>query len=209
MNRERGLSGRNSYQAELRFDIWEFLSARLQSGQTVRWLDLCCSRGRALLQAASDFNDHVTSGRLELIGVDLVGHFDLAGQSIPQFITANIQTWSPDTDFDLITCVHGLHYLGDKLGMIERACRWLNSKGELYAHLDLRNVRSGENQDLTRTVRRWFRESQLDYHPRFRLLRCTGYKAISWKCRYLGADDEAGPNFTGQPAVNSFYEVVP
>ena len=26
--------------------------------------------------------------------------------------------------------------------------------------------------------------------------------------RYLGADDRAGPNYTGQPAVDSYYEMV-
>ena len=26
--------------------------------------------------------------------------------------------------------------------------------------------------------------------------------------RYLGADDQAGPNYTGQPAVDSYYEVI-
>ncbi len=208
MNRERELSRRNSYEADLRFDIRAFLHERLQAGNVVRWLDLCCGRGIALLQAANEFPDHVVSGRLELIGVDLVDDFEATNQTVPRLITANIQTWSPAGKFDLITCVHGLHYVGDKLGMIERACRWLQPAGEFLAHLDLGNLRTGDNRDLARTVRRWFREVGLEFHPRFRLLHCTGAKAISWKYRYLGADDRAGPNFTGQPAVNSLYEVT-
>ncbi|MFD0856653.1 SAM-dependent methyltransferase, partial [Actinomadura adrarensis] len=33
-----------------------------------------------------------------------------------------------------------------------------------------------------------------------------GRHEVNFSHRYLGADDAAGPNYTGQPAVDSFYE---
>ena len=34
---------------------------------------------------------------------------------------ASLAAWRPERTFGLITCVHGLHYVGDKLGLISRA----------------------------------------------------------------------------------------
>ena len=34
---------------------------------------------------------------------------------------------------------------------------------------------------------------------------CEGRKITTLSYVYLGADDTAGPNYTGQPAVNSHY----
>jgi hypothetical protein len=42
----------------------------------VRWLDLRCGRGRALIEAAWRFARRGKEGRLEILGVDLVGMFD-------------------------------------------------------------------------------------------------------------------------------------
>ncbi|GAB3891420.1 hypothetical protein GCM10029964_064560 [Kibdelosporangium lantanae] len=36
-------------------------------------------------------------------------------------------------------------------------------------------------------------------------LRRTGHRQVHLPVQYLGADDQAGPNYTGQPAVNSYY----
>ena len=59
MNRERVLWGVNSYQKELghtrsarAMDILGFLTARAREYDTVRWVDLCCGTGNALIQAA-------------------------------------------------------------------------------------------------------------------------------------------------------------
>lgn len=38
------------------------------------------------------------------------------------------------------------------------------------------------------------------------LLRCNGRKGLKIPYRFLGADDCAGPNYTRQPAVLSYYE---
>jgi hypothetical protein len=43
--------------------------------------------------------------------------------------------------FDLITCVHGLHYVCDKLGLIARAASWLVEDGRFVANLALDNLR--------------------------------------------------------------------
>src|SRR5512135_1302326 len=58
MNRERQLVGVNSYARELGFDPVDVLLTRLAEVRDARpgptavgWLDLCCGRGRALLQA--------------------------------------------------------------------------------------------------------------------------------------------------------------
>jgi hypothetical protein len=48
---------------------------------------------------------------------------------------------------------------------------------------------------------------KLLYDSRRRLVSCCGRKQVSLPYRSIGADDTAGPNYTGQPAVNSYYEV--
>jgi len=53
------------------------------------------------------------------------------------------------------------------------------------------------------------RRAGLDYDRRRRMVVCQGRKVIELPYRYMGADDQAGPNSTGQPAVDSYYEVVP
>jgi nucleoside-diphosphate-sugar epimerase len=48
------------------------------------------------------------------------------------------------------------------------------------------------------------RRAGLEYDRRKRLLVCR--KVVNLPYRYLGADDPAGPNYTGQPAVDSHDE---
>jgi len=51
------------------------------------------------------------------------------------------------------------------------------------------------------------RDAGLEYDRRRRLVACQGRKHPEFPFRYLGADDRAGPNYTGQPAVDSYYEI--
>jgi SAM-dependent methyltransferase len=51
------------------------------------------------------------------------------------------ERWETAERFDLVTCVHGLHYIGDKLGLLRRASGWLRDGGLVMAHLDYRNLR--------------------------------------------------------------------
>lgn len=206
MNRERELTGTNGYDRELRLHPLTFLRERLASCQRVRWLDLCCGTGRALFQAADLAEMGGWADRISITGVDLVTAF-WPGRPSPclRLEVASVHAWEPPERFDLITCVHGLHYLGDKLALITRAAGWLVQDGLLVANLDLANLRGEEGQRLARTAGRLFRRAKLDYHPRQRLLSCRGRREVSFPLVYLGADDDAGPNYTGQPAVHSRY----
>jgi hypothetical protein len=116
-----------------------------------------------------------------------------------------LTSWRPDRPFDLITCVHGLHYVGDKLGAIARAASWLAEDGLFAANLDLANLRPSDGRGGRRFAS-VLRDRGLEYDRRRRRISCRGRKAMSLPFRYLGADDTAGPNYTGQPAVDSYYE---
>jgi hypothetical protein len=50
------------------------------------------------------------------------------------------------------------------------------------------------------------RAAGFTYGGRTRRIRRQGCVDVELPFRYLGADDHAGPNYTGQPAVHSYYE---
>src|SRR5947209_4318775 len=125
-----------------------------------------------------------------------------------RLVEASLTTWRPDRVFDLITCVHGLHYVGDKLGLIARAASWLADDGLFVANLDLANLKLGDGRAAGLKVTSDLRRAGLEYDRRKRLVVCRGRKVLDLPYRYLGADDRAGPNYTGQPAVDSYYEPV-
>lgn len=206
MNRERGLLGSNGYSKELGFDPLSFLTARLSVGQSLIWLDLCCGSGRALIEAATA----VRSGGLDLkiLGVDLVGMFHGPDPRMTclRLVEASLTTWRPDDPADLITCVHGLHYVGDKLGLIGRAASWLTEDGLFVGNLDLANLKWADGRGAGRRVTSDLRRAGLEYDRRKRLVVCRGRRVVNLPYRYMGAHDRAGPNYTGQPAVNSYYE---
>ena len=143
MNRERNLTGSNGYEKEIGFAPLDFLKGRLARRRTVAWLDLCCGTGRALIEAAEIV--HAEGLGVEIVGVDLVGMFDRPGPDLRclRLVEASLSAWRPDRPFDLITCVHGLHYFGDKLGLIARAASWLVDDGLFVANLDLRQHQAG------------------------------------------------------------------
>ncbi|GIF39249.1 methyltransferase family protein [Actinoplanes xinjiangensis] len=186
MNRERQLHGVNSYAKVLGFD------PLTRAGSA--WLDLCCGSGLALIQAAGQ-----TSG-VTLTGVDLVEAFRPAPPGVT-LVAAPLETWAPGRVFDLITCVHGLHYVGDKLGVLARILTWLTPGGTFVADLDLASIRSGD-----RRLAGLLRAAGVEYDGRRKRITCTGPRVLDLPYRYLGADDRAGPNYTGQPAVTSHYE---
>jgi SAM-dependent methyltransferase len=210
MNRERGCVGANSYAREMGFDPLEFLRTRLCTQQHAAWLDLCCGRGRALIEAAWHFANQKTSARVTLIGIDLVSLFD----PIPPHLDclrldeASAAAWEPDHTFDLITCVHGLHYVGDKLRLIQQAASWLTPEGLFLAHLDLDNLKDTEGNAAGRRIMQDLRKNGLDYRSRRHMIRCNGRRVIELAYEYLGSDDSAGPNYTGQPAVDSYYRAT-
>ncbi|MFC7247574.1 class I SAM-dependent methyltransferase [Catellatospora aurea] len=203
MNRERGLDGVNSYARDLGLHPLDRLRPRLAEHGAAAWLDLCCGQGRALVEAAGQAPDG-----LEIVGVDLVGHFDQRAYALNgglTLVTASIAQWQPDRAFDLITCVHGLHYVGDKLGVLARALTWLSPGGTFAAHLDLASIRLADGAPAARLVRRLLREAGVAYDARRRIVTRTGPTVLDLPLEYAGADDQAGPNYTGQPAVDSYY----
>ena len=206
MNRLRVLAGPNGYATDLGFDVAAWLAGRLATRSRVTWVDLCCGAGRALEEAARAFDaDPATRGRLEIVGVDLAAAHDrrpaTPGLTV---VEANVEGWSPDGPVDLVTCVHGLHYVGDKLGSIARACGWLSPGGRFAANLDPGNVKV-DGRAGARPVLAALRAAGLTWDGRRRVLRGDGPREVAFGLEYRGADDAAGPNATGQPAVDSHY----
>ncbi|GGV02979.1 methyltransferase [Actinomadura cremea] len=199
MNRERTLA---AYRRGLGVD--PLAEAARTRGATGRWLDLCCGTGRALVDAAGESAD------VEITGVDLVGHF-LPGVPPPnvRLVEASVTVWEPDAPADLITCVHGLHYVGDKLGLLARAASWLTGNGLLVADFDPRSVRLADGSPAGRPLTAALRRAGFAHDARRRRIALRGRREITLPYRYLGADDRAGPNYTGQPAVDSYYSPEP
>ncbi|WP_327584608.1 class I SAM-dependent methyltransferase [Nonomuraea sp. NBC_00507] len=197
MNRDRRL---RSYDRELGIDIVKIL--RAVPSRPARWLDLCCGSANALGEAAVLLGDEV-----EIVGVDLVGFFDCS-PTPPRLrlITASVATWRPDTRFDLITCVHGVHYVGDKLGLLASAAGWLADDGLFVANFDVRSIRREDGAPAGRSLTAALRAAGLAYDGRNRRISRSGRASVDLPYRFLGADDQAGPNYTGQPAVDSYYE---
>lgn len=197
MNRNRGLAGVNSYTKELGFHPLDFLRERLAANGSASWLDLCCGSGRALVESVSP--------GIELVGVDLVDYFDPAPPESVTLLVESVTRWEPGRHFDLITCVHGLHYVGDKLGMLSRALSWLAPGGRFCGHLDLSAIRFDDGSSAEPGLRVLLRKAEVGFDARRRLVRCDGPRTLPIPHRYLGADATAGPNYTGQPAVASIY----
>lgn len=205
MNRERRLTGPGGYVWELGFDLVSFLEWRTRTQGRARWLDLCCGEGRALVEAAEHFSARGMS--VDILGIDLVDAFAPA-PALPGLERRTAQLpgdFSPPDSVDLITCVHGLHYVGDKLGMIQRMASWLAEDGKLVAHIDLRNLIL-DGASAQRRVPRMLRDAGLSYDRQ--LIRAEGRRSVRLPVVYLGADDQVGPNYTGQPAVAGVYRLL-
>jgi hypothetical protein len=197
MNRERGLAGVNSYARELGLDPLNHLSGR----PAPSWLDLCSGEGRALREAAATL-----PGEAVLTAVDLVG--PLTPTPAPptlEEIVASVSAWTPSRTYDLITCVHGLHYVGDQLRLLTRAASWLTPEGLLLAHFDPDSIRWADGSAAGRAALTALRTAGFHYSPRHHRLTLLGGRTIRLPFHYLGADPTAGPNYTGQPAVGSHY----
>jgi SAM-dependent methyltransferase len=210
MNRERQLAGPNSYERELGFNPVDRLTRILAESpaSAVAWLDLCCGTGRALTQAAQRLADEGLAGRAHIVGVDLVGYFDpVPATDLPlDLICDSVTSWTPSQRFDLITCIHGLHYVGDKLATLVRAASWLKHDGQLIADLDLASIRLPDGAPAGRALAMALRQAGFICDVRRHRITRTGYAKVALPYMYLGADDTAAPNYTGQPAVVSIYQ---
>ena len=211
MNRERNLSGANSYERDLGFAPIDFLQKVLQRQEEAAWLDLCCGAGRALLQAAEAVQANALECKIKFTGVDVVPMFDPVppGMDLVRLVSSSVESWQTEERFDLITCVHGLHYVGDKLGVLQRAADWMKPDGLLLMHVDHRNLRVAGRESSGPQFGRDLRKAGFRYlSGRHLLVREGNTCRRTLPYRYLGADDKAGPNFTGQAAVDSFYERI-
>lgn len=211
MNRVRRLTGANSYRRELGFDPYDLLLRTLAERGRAAWLDLCCGEGNALIEAAGRLAQGARGGVVSLVGVDLVGRLGAVGRKPPpdlELVTASLADWSPSTAFDLVTCVHGLHYVGDKLGLLARAAGWLTEDGLFLADFDPASIRAADGRVLSRPVSHMLRQAGAEYDGRRHRVRWRGRIPLEFAgARFLGADDAAGPSYTGQPAVASYYEL--
>ena len=121
--------------------------------------------GKALIQAATQVQGAPSADGIEILGVDLIGMFIDPGPDLTCLclLEASLSTWRPDRQFDLITCVHGLHYVGDKLGLITRAASWLTGDGIFVANLDLENVKLSDGRAAGRRVTADLRRAGVEY----------------------------------------------
>ena len=206
MNRQRGSSGVNSYEKELGLTPEIFLSERINHFGHATWLDLCCGEGRALVQAANYFRQKGMQEKINLQGIDLIGDFPSIQDQVPsiQWVQRSLHDWQPVGPYDLITIVHGLHYIGDKLKLIEKAVNSLREGGLFVGHLDLDNL-AIENKNHGRFFKTLFMHQGFVYNGRTKLLQHPGSVPVTFNLDYLGADDSTGPNYTGQEAVTSCY----
>ncbi|WP_232236120.1 trans-aconitate 2-methyltransferase [Nocardia sp. BMG51109] len=193
MNRGRGLP---AYRRELGFDPAAWLAAR---PAPQRWVDVGCGSGRALADAARSLPGHV-----ETIGLDLVGYFGPACAGV-DLVVGSVSAWEPDKPVDLVTAVHMLHYVGDKLAALTRMTSWLGADGLFAANFDASSIRRADGAPLGRKLAAALRRNGFHHNARQHRLTRTGNAPLHWDWRYLGADDHAGPNYTGQDSVTSHY----
>lgn len=210
MNRARNCSGSNGYERELGFDPTDFLLDRLADRPTVTWLDLGCGTGRALVQCATRLTTRVPAKRFRIFGLDLVDAFEPIPETVEnvELHIGALPGWETEERFDLVTCVHSLHYIGDKLAVLAAATRWLVPEGLFIANFASESLKSPGGKPLGRTVTASLRKNGFIWDGRRRRVSRTGADSVVFPFRYLGADDTAGPNYTGQPAVDSYYEKV-
>ena len=200
--------GANSYEKDLGFAPLDFLKRRLANQHGVAWLDLCCGTGRAVIEAAETWCGSGLDGSVRLAGVDLVPMFGSirTGRDCMDLAAASVERWETTERFDLITCGHGLHYIGHKLGLIQKASGWLKDGGLMMMHVDYRNMRIRGRASSAGQIGKDLRRAGFRYVPWRHLLICNGRNRHPLLYRYLGADDRAGPNYTGQAAIESYYE---
>lgn len=205
MNRQRGASGVNSYEKEIGFAAEQLLLDCINKNGKVKWLDICCGKGNALLQVAKFLSDNKIQDKADLTGIDLVDDFTEIPVEIScvRFKTGSVSELIGNEKYDLITCIHGLHYIGDKLDCISSVGATLTKDGIFIANIDPANIWI-DDVAKTKAVE-LFGEKGIEYNGRKKLLKVQGIKKINFDLTYIGADDTAGPNYTGQEAVNSHY----
>jgi SAM-dependent methyltransferase len=206
MNRERKATGVNSYEKDIRLNPIAWLETKKNQNRT-EWIDLCCGRGNALIEVAQKLQNTNWGQQTHLTGLDLVNHFADA-TDLPNLILQpfNLHQWNPKVaTYDLITIVHGLHYIGDKLGLIFKCAAALRENGLFIGNLDLKNIQIQDVKDAEKRLKAFFKKEQMDWNAKTKIIKIVGQRTIQNPFIYCGANDKAGPNYTGQPVVDSIY----
>jgi SAM-dependent methyltransferase len=206
MNRARNASGINSYEKEFGFAPQDYLLCKIKQNKHASWIDICCGQGNALIQTGLFFEKSGLTQQVALEGIDLIDTFPPEQKNISylSLMAQSLAEWQPEKKYDLITCVHGLHYLGDKLAIISTAIKALTTEGLFIANLDLDNFNidglSGKS-----TLLSIFKANKIEYNRRRRIIKKEGTFTPAFDLNYLGANDQHGPNYTGQDSVTSCY----
>jgi SAM-dependent methyltransferase len=208
MNRGRVLSGVNSYERELGFDPIDWLLTRRRAHGHAVWVDACCGEGLALLHAATRLRDLGVSEEITLIGVDLLGAFPAHDFPNLTFVETDVTKYAPPANTDLVTCIHGLHYLGDKLGFLENAYAALGDGGMFCGQLDAENVRSHDPELAWPAMLRRAKRGGIDAALRKHVLKIVkSGAAMQFGLQYAGAMVSEKPNYSGITVIDSWYGV--
>ncbi len=207
MNRGRGLSGVNSYERDLRFSITEFLAECVRERGEALWYDACCGQGKALVEAGRQFAAAGWGRQVRIVGVDLVPMFTPEKAPNVTLRVADVSAWTLEQPADLITCVHGLHYLGDKLGFLQNASTMLAPGGLLLGHLDTNNVRSvGNGLSIWRQAARHAVRGGASLKLSGHVLHVKqGDPPLDFGITYQGVTISEQPNYTGITVIDSWY----
>ncbi|WP_447006835.1 hypothetical protein ACRAKI_10355 [Saccharothrix isguenensis] len=90
--------------------------------------------------------------RLPITGVDLVDFFAEPPHRGVESVTAPVGSFVPRRSYDLATFVHGLHYIGDRVGRPHPRGVVARPDGLLVANLDLAAVGSEQGSPLRRRL---------------------------------------------------------
>ena len=171
MNRERKATGVNSYEKDLKLNPIRFILERKNQAD-IQWLDLCCGKGNALIEVAKHIQNTDLVHKTHLLGIDLVDYFaDKKDLNNLTFRTLNLSNWQPETAYDLITIVHGLHYLGDKIGLIIKAASALKKDGVLMANMDIKNIQIMGYENKEKALKSFFKSAEIGYNDRTKMIK--------------------------------------
>lgn len=204
MNRERNAIGVNSYFKEFKIDIFNYLNSI--DNNEASWLDLCCGNGNAIIQIAERVKNENLNKKIKLKGIDLIETFNKKYSEFDfvQFEVNSLLNIDTTEKFDLITCFHGLSYIGDKLKVIELINEKLKDKGYFIGNLDIDNLQF-KDYSINETIKILFKNKSINYNIRSKVIQFNKIKDLKFDINYLGADDKYGPNYSGQDSVKSYY----
>lgn len=188
MNRSRNASGINSYEQEFKFKPGQFLESAVAEKGSAAWLDICCGEGKALLQTAQYFKNRNRQQAIELNGIDLIENSNSNSDVV--FYVMPFSSFKSAIKYDLITCVHGLHYVENKLAAIEKAISLLKVKGLFVANLDLSDI-CIKDTDSNQLLKDRLKKENIQYNSRRKIIKKIGYDELRFDYDYLGADEKA------------------